>query len=142
VLLTVGDPPPPSSQGLLYQLVHGEPQEVVPGHAELIDVLREMGREPDVRVLPEPAIVPKPEPDREAAVQRAVAAFQSAQWSFWPLGPELAERVHAAVETHFDALHERTDAGYVPRGAADRREVLLTWHPPASRAVPARRSAS
>jgi hypothetical protein len=34
VLLTVGDPPPPSSQGLLYQLVHGEPQEVVPGHAE------------------------------------------------------------------------------------------------------------
>ena len=129
ILLTVGDPPPPSSQGRLFQLVHGEPQEVVPGHAELIDALREMGVEPEVRVLPDPPVPARPEPAREVALERAVAGFQSAQWSFWPLGPELTERVRTAVETHFDELFEPTDAGYLPRGASERREVLLTWQP-------------
>lgn len=51
VLLTVGDPPPPSLGAPLFRLVHDEELEVVPGHAELVAVLREMGADPEVRVL-------------------------------------------------------------------------------------------
>ena len=51
VILTVNAPPPPSWNRVLFQLVHGEAEEVVPGHAELMNVLWEMGRLPDLTML-------------------------------------------------------------------------------------------
>jgi hypothetical protein len=39
VIITVNSPPPPSWQRVLFHLVHGEAEEVVPGHVELVDVL-------------------------------------------------------------------------------------------------------
>jgi hypothetical protein len=39
VLITVNSVPGPSLQRVLYQLVHGEAEEVVPGHGELINVI-------------------------------------------------------------------------------------------------------
>lgn len=55
VLITVNSPPPPSWHRVLYHLVHGETEEVVPGHVELVHVLWELGILPDIRVLPLPA---------------------------------------------------------------------------------------
>jgi hypothetical protein len=128
VLLTVGDPPPPSWNRELFRLVHGAPEEIVPGHGELADVLREMGAEPEVRVLPDPPTPIPPVPTREAAVQRAVTG-PGDQWALWPLGAELTARVRQVVEEHFEELFEQTNGGYVPGWASARREVLLTWQP-------------
>src|SRR5438105_8132984 len=69
VLITVNSPPPPSWNRVLYELVLGEREEVVPGHVELVNVLWELGILPDVRVLPLPPPGPAmASPSREAAV--------------------------------------------------------------------------
>jgi len=63
VIVTVNSPPPPSWQRVLFHFVHGEAEEVVPGHVELVGVLWELGILPDVRVLPLHAarpIIPSP----------------------------------------------------------------------------------
>ena len=87
VLITVNSPPPPSWHRVLYHLVHGETEEVVPGHVELVNVLWELGILPDVRVLPFHSATPLfPAPTREAAIAGAVARFGGDQWTFWPLG--------------------------------------------------------
>jgi len=44
----VNSPPPPSMSRAVYQHVHGEAEEVVPGHVELMNVLWELGIEPDL----------------------------------------------------------------------------------------------
>src|SRR5215468_8630761 len=76
VLITVNSPPPPSWHRVLYHLVHGESEEVVPGHMELVNVLWELGILPDVRVLPLHSAMPLvPAPTREAAIAGAVARF-------------------------------------------------------------------
>jgi SAM-dependent methyltransferase len=129
VLLTVGDPPPPTWGAPLFRLVHDEELEVVPGHAELVAVLREMGADPEVRVLSGATRPIPPVPTRETAVDQVVTGFGGLQWSFWPLGPELTARVRRAAEAHFDELFARTDDGYVPVWAPGRREVLITWRP-------------
>ena len=43
VILTVNAPPPPSWNRELFRLVHGEAEEVVPGHAEVMNVLWRWG---------------------------------------------------------------------------------------------------
>src|SRR5215475_6079739 len=58
VLITVNSPPPPSWHRVLYHLVHGETEEVVPGHVELVNVLWELDILPDIRVLPLHAATP------------------------------------------------------------------------------------
>jgi hypothetical protein len=52
VLITVNSRPQPSQHRTLYQQIHGEPEEIVPGHQELVNVLWEMDILPDVQVLP------------------------------------------------------------------------------------------
>jgi SAM-dependent methyltransferase len=127
VLLTVNSPPAPSRNRELFRLVHGEAEEIVPGHVELVNVLWEMGIEPDVRMLPDPPAVPPPAPTREAAVQTAIARFPSEQWALWPLGPELEARLRQVLETRFDDLFTQTADGYVPTWINLGREVLITW---------------
>jgi hypothetical protein len=69
VLMTVNSPPPPSWHRVLYHLVHGETEEVVPGHVELVNVLWELGILPDIRILPLHTARPIiPAPTREAAI--------------------------------------------------------------------------
>jgi hypothetical protein len=72
VLITVNSEPRPSIQRVLYQLVHGEAEEVVPGHVELINAIWELGILPDIRVLPVPFT---PAPSRDAAIAGAIARF-------------------------------------------------------------------
>jgi hypothetical protein len=104
-------------------------RRLVPGRAELVDVLREVGAEPKVQVLPGPATPIPPLPTREAAIDRAVIGFRGLQWSFWPLDPELTVRVQRALAAHFDDLFVRSAEGYLPVVASGRHEVLITWSP-------------
>src|SRR5215831_10415975 len=113
VLLTVNSPPSPSWHRGLYQLVHGEPEEVVPGHVELMNVLWERGLLPDVRVLPLslPSAFSVPAPTREAAI--AATARATDQWTFWPWGAELEYR--RLVEARFEELYAAVPDGFLPR---------------------------
>jgi Methyltransferase domain len=129
VLITVNSPPPPSWHRVLYHLVHGEPEEVVPGHVELVNVLWERGILPDVRVLPLslPSAFSVPAPTREAAI--AGAARFTDQWTFWPLGADLEQRLRRLMETRFEELYTAAPDGFIPRWLTLGHEILITWQP-------------
>jgi SAM-dependent methyltransferase len=132
VLITVNSPPPPSWNRVLYRLVHDETEEVVPGHVELINVLWEMGILPDIRVLPFNSARPNPiipAPTRETAIGGALVRFGGDQWTFWPLGSDLEQRLRGTLETRFDELFAAGDDGFIPRWITPGREILITWRP-------------
>ena len=129
ILLTVNDPPPPSRQRALYQLLHGEPEEIVPGHAELVAVLREMGVAPEVRHLPDSTVQVPTSPTRDAAIRSAISLAAGSQWAWWPLGDQRTARLRHILETRFDELFQATPTGYRPRWITSGHEVLITWAP-------------
>jgi len=118
VIIGVWSVPPPDHHARLFRVVHGEEQERVPGHRELLAVLWEMGLLPDVRVLPEPFQfrLPTP-PTREETVAAWLDQFN------------LRDRETAArrVEANFDSLFRHTEEGYEPTWRPDAREMLITW---------------
>jgi hypothetical protein len=113
--------------------VHGEAEEVVPGHVELAGVLWELNILPDLRVLPHAArpIIPAATP--EAAIAARVAGFSGDQWTFWPLQADLERRLRSVLETQFDELFVASPEGFVPRFITPGREILITWEPAQSR---------
>jgi len=128
VVLTVNDPPPPSSNRALFRLIHGEEEALVPGHAELVDVLHELGRRPDVRVLAEPGgPAGWVAPSRAGAIEQALARFANDQWTFWPMTPALADRARQVLAAHFDTLFDTMADGFAPRWSTPGQEVLITW---------------
>lgn len=129
VLITVGSPPPPSRHRDLFELVYGEPEALVPGHVELVNVLWEMGIEPDVRMLPDASGGYPPSPTLEQAVRGAIERFPGEQWAHWPASPELEMRVRSIVEPRAQELFVKTDRGYMPRWLRPGHEVLITWEP-------------
>jgi SAM-dependent methyltransferase len=130
VILTVNAPPPPSWNRVLFQLVHGEPEEVVPGHAELMNVLWEMGRLPDLTMMLPPNVrYIVPLPIRAAALGYAVQRVGNEQWAHWPVAAAFEARVRATVEQHFDDLYVQGADGFTPRWIKLGREVLITWQP-------------
>jgi hypothetical protein len=135
ILITVNSVPPPSFQRVLYQLVHGEAEQVVPGHVELINVIWELGILPDIRVSPLPSVPLAPAPSREAAIAGAIARFPGEQWSWWDLGSELELRLRSILEARFDELFTAGPEGFIPRYITPGREVLITWQPAAENRV-------
>jgi hypothetical protein len=129
VIITVNSPPPPSWHRVLFHLVHGEAEEIVPGHEELVSVLWDLGILPDVRVLPQAARPVIPAPTREAAIAARVAGFGGDQWTFWPMDPDLERRLRSVLETQFDELFAASPEGFVPRFITPGREILITWEP-------------
>jgi len=129
VLITVNSVPGPSFQRVLYQLVHGEAEEIVPGHVELINVIWELGILPDIRVLPQPTVPFTPAPGRDAAIAGAIARFPGEQWGWWDLGSDLEDRLGSILEARFDELFAAGTDGFVPRYVAPGREILITWEP-------------
>jgi hypothetical protein len=137
VLITVNSVPGPSIQRFLYQLVHGEAEEVVPGHVELINVIWELGILPDIRVLPQPTMPFTPAPSRAAAIAGAIARFPGEQWGWWDLGSDLEQRLRLILEPRFDELFTAGPDGFTPSyippgrsprprtGANSRREPRL-----------------
>jgi len=131
ILITVNSVPPPSFQRVLYQLVHGEAEHVVPGHVELINVIWELGILPDIRVSPVPSVPLAPAPGREAAIAGAIARFPGEQWGWWSLGPDLECRLRSILEARFDELFTAGPEGFIPRYITPGREILITWQPQA-----------
>jgi len=130
VLITVNSPPPPSWHRVLYHLVHGETEEVVPGHVELVNVLWELDILPDIRVLPLHTARPIiPAPTREAAIAGEMARFGGDQWALWPLGSDLEQRLRGLLEARFDELFAAGPEGFSPRWITPGREILITWQP-------------
>ena len=130
VIVTVNAPSPPSWNRVLFQLVHGEAEEVVPGHAELMNVLWEMGRLPDLTMLsPQNVRLDVPLPSRAAALDFAVQRVANEQWAHWPVAAALETRTRAALEQHFDELYAQGADGFTPRWINMGREVLITWQP-------------
>ena len=129
VLITVNSVPGPSFQRVLYQLVHGEAEEVVPGHVELINAIWELGILPDIRVLPQPTVPLAPAPGREAAIAGAIACFPGEQWGWWSLGPDLEPPLRSILETRFDELFTAGPEGFIPRYITPGHEILITWQP-------------
>ena len=130
VILTVNAPPPPSWNCVLFRLVHGEAEEVVPGHAELMSVLWEMGRLPDLTMLLPPNVrYIVPLPSRAAALAYAVQRLANEQWAHWPVAAAFEAHARATVEQHFDELYAQGPDGFTPRWIALGREVLITWQP-------------
>jgi SAM-dependent methyltransferase len=130
VILTVNAPPPPSWNRVLFKLVHGEAEEVVPGHAGLMNVLWEMGRLPDLTMLMSPNVrYIVPLPSRAAALAFAVQRVAAEQWAHWPVAAAFEARTRATVEQHFDDLYAHGADGFTPRWISMGREVLITWQP-------------
>jgi len=130
VLITVNSPPPPSWHRVLYHLVHGESEEVVPGHGELVNVLWELDILPDIRVLPLHTARPIiPAPTREAAIAGEMARFGGDQWALWPLDSALEQRLRGLLEARFDELFAAGPEGFSPRWITPGREILITWQP-------------
>ena len=128
VMMVVGSPPPPARSPEAFSRVFGEGMEAVPGHVELTNALWEMGIEPDLKMLPDPATPRTPlAPSREAALALALAQFSTIQWANWPLSAELEAHVRQTIESRFDELFAETPNGYRSRWTEPVRDVLITW---------------
>lgn len=120
VILAIGSPPPPMQNTTLFQLLRGEPLEMVPGQPELLPVLWEMGIIPDVRLLPEPFTgLGGPPQSHEAAVEFALDA----------VGLRADARARETIGAQFNALYEQTPAGLIPRWRPQMRQLLVLWRP-------------
>ena len=130
VIVTVNAPPPPSWNRVLFELLHGEAEEIVPGHVELVNVLWELGILPEIRVLPPPAAAQIARaPSRAAAIDAAVARFNGDQWSFWPLGTDLDARLRRLLDARFEELFGGEAEGFPPRWITPGNDILITWQP-------------
>ncbi len=92
-----------------------------------MNVLWEMGIEPDLVMLPASTSPVGSSPTKEAAINAAVEGFRSPQWSFWPYEPELEKRIRNAFDAHFEDLFVREDGRWRATWPAAGREVLITW---------------
>jgi SAM-dependent methyltransferase len=130
VLILVNDPPPPSWNRVLYEYLFGEKEEIVPGQRELIEVVQEMGIKPQVFTLESMGVTqPPPLPNRDAAIQFALARFLGDQWALWPLGETLERKLREVLETRFDELFHQDSKGFVPQWIVPGNEILITWVP-------------
>ncbi|HEX6032251.1 MAG TPA: class I SAM-dependent methyltransferase [Tepidiformaceae bacterium] len=120
VTLVVSSQPPPNSTRDLFELVHGVPQAPVPGYAELLPALWEMGFLPEVRILPTFA----------GGTQSVLRTRQEAtEWlATNPVSVGAPpERLRALVESNFDKLFVPQDGGWARATTANSRAVLITW---------------
>ena len=101
---------------------------MVPGHAELINVIWELGILPDIRVSPFPSVPLAPAPGREA-IAGAIARFPGQQWGWWSLGPELESRLRSILEARFDELFTAGPESLIPRSITPGQRSLITWQP-------------
>ena len=120
VMITIWSEPPPNRRSKLFQLVYGEDQAALPGQAQLLPVLWDMGILPDVQVMPESPWWENQCPStREEAIKMVVEDRV--------IKPDDRERAQSVVETHFNELFTPREAGFVPQWRKEMREVLITW---------------
>jgi hypothetical protein len=120
VMITIWSEPPPNRRSKLFQLVYGEDQAALPGQAQLLPVLWDMGILPDVQVMPESPWWENQCPStREEAIKMVVEDRV--------IKPDDRERAQSVFETHFNELFTPREAGFVPQWRKEMREVLITW---------------
>ena len=120
VMITIWSEPPPNRRAKLFEMVYGEEQAALPGQAQLLPVLWDMGILPDVHVLPESPWWENQRPStRDEAVKMVVEDRV--------VKAEDRDRARALFEAHFDELFASSEAGFVPRWRQDMRELLITW---------------
>ena len=125
VIIVVWSVANPMHNAVLFKMVYGEEQALVPGHAQLLPALWEMGILPDVRFLPQgitfdgvPQLPEFPQ-SKDDAVEMALAGI-------W-LAPQHRDRAGKVVRENFEELFQREPEGFVPQWLPDARQVLITW---------------
>ena len=120
VMITVWSEPPPNRRANIFRLIYGEEQKLLPGQAQLLPVLWDMGILPDVFVMPESPWWENERPStRELAIEMVLADRV--------VKPKDRDRVRPVIEAHIDELFAASDAGFVPQWRSEMRELLLTW---------------
>ena len=120
VIVAMSVTPPPNQSARVFELVHGEPQALVPGYRELLPVLWEMSIVPDVHVLHEAraTALGGVYADRDAAIDSLHDPRRSASES---------ARLRRLFEAHFGELFEAVAGGFRRRPTGDPRMILVTW---------------
>ncbi len=120
VMISIWSYPPPNRREKLFELVYGEEQKILPGQAQLLPVLWNMGILPNVQVLPE---LPWWENKRPLTREEAVKMIVEDR------AVKLVDRgrAKALFETRFDELFTPSGEGFVPLWRLDMSELLITW---------------
>ena len=127
VIITMWSVANPMHNSVLFKMVYGEEQAMVPGHAQLLPALWEMGILPDVRFLPQVATIDGV-PQAPAYPQSSEDAVEMALEGIW-LAPHHRDRGEAIVRKNFDELFQQGPEGFIPQWLPDAREVFITWEP-------------
>jgi 2-polyprenyl-3-methyl-5-hydroxy-6-metoxy-1,4-benzoquinol methylase len=123
VIINVSAVPNPNTGADLFRVIHDEDLALLPGHRELLPVLWDMGILPDVLVI---GSTRGERFDAFATRDEAVNGVLGQGTTLWRLA-DGRERAQRAIESHFDEVFEKTDAGHRRRYQPDRRNVLITW---------------
>ena len=127
VIITMWSVANPMHNAALFKMVYGEEQTMVPGHAQLLPALWEMGILPDVRFLPQVATIDGV-PQAPTYPQSSEDAVEMALAGIW-LAPQHRDRGEAVVRKNFDELFQQGPEGFIPQWLPDAREVFITWEP-------------
>ncbi len=120
VMITLWSVAPPNSEATLFELFYGEEMAPVPGFRELLAVLWEMGRLPDLLTLPaSPWWEVSTLQTKEEAVEHVIE-------SGW-VREEDIEAAKEVVSLNFDQLFTVVNEGFRPRWRQPSRELLITW---------------
>ncbi len=122
VMITIWSEPPPNRRARLFELIYGEKQTILPGQKDLFAVLGDVGKRPDVRVMPQ---LPWGENQRPPTREEAVQLILDEQ----VVKPQDRARARQLIESNFDELFAPSDVGFVPLWRTDMRELLITWEP-------------
>jgi len=125
VMICVRSVPPPNQIGPFFALAHGEELARLPGHEELMDVLKEIGVTAEL-IDVGPATVSATALVRKTRVEAVKGEIEAAERMGW-LGKVAPERLGELIEQHFDELLVETDQGFLRRGVVDARDLLITW---------------
>jgi len=131
VLVGMRSVPPPNQVAGFFRLAHGEELAPVPGHEELMAVLRELGIAAElIDVGPATALATvSAGKTRADAVRAEVEAAKDQGW----LGNVTPERLAELIEQHFDELLAETEDGFVRRSFLGGHDLLITWETAGSR---------
>jgi hypothetical protein len=119
VCIVVVATPPPNGGADIFEVLHGEPQALLPGHRELLPVLWDLKILPEVRLAGINRGPPPLYASREEAILDVAPAASPDQ------GP--SESALAALTARFDDLFVATEGGFRRRNQPDGRQLLITW---------------
>ncbi len=117
--------PPPNQSASFFRMLYGEEELLVPGPAELLPVLEEMGIAAEVIDIGLASARRPLAQTREEAIKNELALG-------W-VRPDDVDRAHQIFAEHFDELFVDTPTGFARRVAEGVRELMITWEPEARR---------